>query len=326
MKTSSILVAVAALAAKVSAHYTFPGLILNGTTSPDWQYVRQTNNFQDLNPVTDVTSTDIRCYTSLESGTAPSIATVAAGSTIGFSVPITMYHAGVVNVYMAKAPTGTDVASWDGSGNVWFKVVFQIPAVADGVTINFPAENLATVVFTVPSQLPSGQYLIRVENIALHVAFDFAGESRFLTILRRGNGTPGPLVSFPGAYTGNEPGILINIYFPIPTTYIQPGPAVWPASGSGAVSSSVHPFNPSTTEYLPGIARTPDLELDDGHQDDPTRDHHHGFDNEGFNNYNRDEDDDEHRSDEHRYRGGVGTVRWPGQSHPHPPSRRENKC
>ncbi|KAJ7164142.1 glycosyl hydrolase family 61-domain-containing protein [Mycena filopes] len=248
MKTSSILVAVAALAAKVSAHYTFPGLILNGTTSPDWQYVRQTNNFQDLNPVTDVTSTDIRCYTSLESGTAPSIATVAAGSTIGFSVPITMYHAGVVNVYMAKAPTGTDVASWDGSGNVWFKV-FQIPAVADGVTINFPAENLATVIFTVPSQLPSGQYLIRVENIALHVAFDFAGAQFYIgcaqvQVTNGGNGTPVPLVSFPGAYTGNEPGILINIYFPIPTTYIQPGPAVWPASGSGAPAP---PTSSSTT-------------------------------------------------------------------------------
>ncbi|KAJ7131542.1 hypothetical protein C8R43DRAFT_1110735, partial [Mycena crocata] len=30
-------------------------------------------------------------------------------------------------------------------------------------------------------------------------------------------------------------GILINIYWPIiPTTYIQPGPPVWPAGGSGS--------------------------------------------------------------------------------------------
>ena len=28
-----------------------------------------------------------------------------------------------------------------------------------------------------------------------------------------GNGSPSPLVSIPGVYTGNEPGILINIYY-----------------------------------------------------------------------------------------------------------------
>ncbi|KAJ7152035.1 glycosyl hydrolase family 61-domain-containing protein [Mycena filopes] len=281
MKSLSILVAVTALAAKVSAHYTWPQLILGGVNSTAWQYVRQTNNWQDLNPVTDVTSTDIRCYTSLESGTS-STATVAAGSTIGFIVvgnpPTGLYHAGVVNVYMAKAPTGTDVASWDGSGDVWFKV-FEIPAVADGVTIEFPslsASNftssslvhyayrlsdldLMEVNFPIPSQLPSGQYLIRIEHIALHVATTFGGaqarEGYLLIspsyaqptfpmqfyigcsqvqVTNGGTGTPGPLVAFPGAYTGNEPGILINIYFPIPTSYIQPGPAVWPAGGSGA--------------------------------------------------------------------------------------------
>ncbi|KAG6827156.1 hypothetical protein H0H93_015822, partial [Arthromyces matolae] len=57
-----------------------------------------------------------------------------------------------------------------------------------------------------------------------------------------GSGTPGPLVSIPGVYTGNarflssrqtrlvadlilqEPGILINIYYPVPTSYTNPGP------------------------------------------------------------------------------------------------------
>ncbi|KAJ7031719.1 glycosyl hydrolase family 61-domain-containing protein [Mycena alexandri] len=245
MKSLSVLVAVAALAAKVSAHYTWPQLIVGGVNTSTWEFVRQTNNWQDLNPVTDVTSTDIRCFTSGESGTS-STATVAAGTTVGFTVvgnPSSLYHPGSVNVYMAKAPTGTDVASWDGSGNVWFKV-FQIPAVADGVTIEFPSENLTEVNFTIPSQLPSGQYLIRIEHIALHLAESFAGAQFYIScaqvqVTNGGTGTPGPLVAFPGAYTGNEPGILINIYFPIPTSYIQPGPAVWPAGGSGAPAPPV---------------------------------------------------------------------------------------
>ncbi|KAJ7774055.1 glycosyl hydrolase family 61-domain-containing protein [Mycena metata] len=268
MKPLSVLVAVAALAAKVSAHYTWPQLIIGGVnTTSAWEFVRQTNNWQDLNPVTDVTSTDIRCYTSLESGTS-STATVAAGSTVGFTVsgnPDTgLYHPGSVNVYMAKAPAGTDVASWDGSGDVWFKV-FQIPAVADGVTIQFPSENLVAVNFTIPSALPSGQYLIRIEHIALHVAETFGGAQFYIScaqvqVTNGGTGTPGPLVAFPGAYTGNEPGILINIYFPIPTSYIQPGPAVWSAGGSGApappVSSSTSSTIVKTTPPVTSTAST----------------------------------------------------------------------
>ena len=34
-------------------------------------------------------------------------------------------------------------------------------------------------------------------------------------MLNGGSGTPGPLVEIPGVYTGNEPGILINIYYPV---------------------------------------------------------------------------------------------------------------
>ncbi|KAJ7131541.1 glycosyl hydrolase family 61-domain-containing protein [Mycena crocata] len=244
MKSLSILVAISALAANVAAHYILPDLVVGGVATGDWKYVRQTNNWQDTNPVTgsDINGTDIRCYTSLQSGTASTV-TVAAGATLGFTIPQTMYHPGTLNVYMAKAPAGVDVAKWDGSGNVWFKI-FQIPAVADGVTFTFPSTNLGQFNFQIPSAVPSGQYLIRAEHIALHVAYDLGGVQFFLScaqveVTNGGTGTPGPLVSFPGAYTGNEPGILINIYFPIPTSYIQPGPPVWPAVGSGSPAPPV---------------------------------------------------------------------------------------
>ncbi|KAJ7101358.1 glycosyl hydrolase family 61-domain-containing protein [Mycena belliarum] len=218
MKSLSILNAAAALLAEVSAHYTFPQLIVGGVNSSAWQYVRETNNWQDLNPLTDVSTTDVRCYSSAESGTSSTMS-VAAGSTVGFTVdgnPANTYHPGVLNVYMAKAPAGTDVASWDGSGEVWFKI-YEIPAVTDGLSeVNFP----------IPSETPSGQYLIRVEHIALHVASSFGGAQFYIAcaqveVTNGGTGTPGPLVEFPGEYTGNEPGILIDIYYPIPTSYTQ---------------------------------------------------------------------------------------------------------
>jgi len=230
----SYIALLSALASQVSAHYVFPNLILNGSPSADWQYIRQTNNYENLGPVTDVTSADFTCYNTAEN-IIPATATVTAGSKIGFQVygnPSDLYHAGVVNVYMAKAPS--TAASFTGaSGNVWFKV-FEITAVTDGgTTITFPAENLPAVNFTIPAALPSGQYLVRMEAIAIHSASYFGGAQFYIgcaqiNVTGGGKGTPGPLVAIPGVYTGNEPGILIDIYYPIPATYVQPGPAVWP--------------------------------------------------------------------------------------------------
>jgi len=220
---------VLSLGAIASAHYTFPSLIINNVITTAWEYVRETNNFDSQNPVTDVTSIDFRCYTSQTNALASTV-NVAAGSQIGIESDGTIYHPGVVNVYMAKAPS--NITTWDGSGAVWFKV-YQISAVTDGgTTITFPAQNLPGVSFTIPKSLPSGQYLVRMEAIALHVAETFGGAQFYIScgqinVTGGGSGTPGPLVSIPGVYTGNEPGILINIYYPIPTTYVQPGPAVW---------------------------------------------------------------------------------------------------
>ncbi|KAJ6576023.1 glycoside hydrolase [Mycena vulgaris] len=240
MKSLTILVAVAALATKVSAHYVWPQLIVGGANTTAWQYVRQTNNWQDLNPLTDVTSNDIRCYSSTQSGTS-STTSIAAGSTVGFTLngnPSNLYHPGVLNVYMGKAPAGTDVASWDGSGSAWFKI-YQISAVTDGgTTITFPATGMSQVTFTIPSATPSGQYLIRIEHIALHSASYYGGAQFYIAcaqvqVTNGGSGTPGPLVSFPGAYTSHtQTTYSMNMYYPIPVTYTQPGPPVWPASGS----------------------------------------------------------------------------------------------
>ncbi|KII84290.1 glycoside hydrolase family 61 protein [Plicaturopsis crispa FD-325 SS-3] len=225
MKTISIA-SVLALASAAAAHYTFPSLVVDGTTTPAWVNVRKTNNYNTQAPVTDVTSPDFRCYDSETDPTAETI-TVAAGSQLGIMSDGTIYHPGVVNVYMANADGDAD--SFAGDGPVWFKV-YQISAVTDGgSSISFPAEGVPGVSFTVPEALPTGQYLVRMEAIALHVASTFGGAQFYLScgqvaVTGGGSGTPGPLVSIPGVYTGYEPGILININYPIPANYTQPGP------------------------------------------------------------------------------------------------------
>ena len=140
------------------------------------------SHLASLRQVTDVTSPDFRCYDSQTDPTASTI-TVAAGAQLGIMSDGTIYHPGVVNVYMAKAPSG-DAATFDGSGTVWFKV-YQISAVTDGGTsISWPAQNLPGVTFTLPKNLPTGQYLVRMEAIALHVASTYGGAQFYVSGIR----------------------------------------------------------------------------------------------------------------------------------------------
>jgi hypothetical protein len=88
-----------------------------------------------------------------------------------------------------------------------------------------------SVSFTIPKNVPSGDYLIRVESIALHQANVVGGAQFYLAcaqvkVTDGGNGKPGPLVSFPGAYKATDSGLILP-YSPVPTSYSAPGPAVW---------------------------------------------------------------------------------------------------
>ncbi|RDB26589.1 putative endo-beta-1,4-glucanase D [Hypsizygus marmoreus] len=255
VKSLSLLTALCVAVTQVKAHYTFPSLVVNGKTTAAWANVRQTNNYNSRSPVTDVKSADFRCYTSQTGATATTI-DVAAGSQLGIVSDGTIYHPGPVNVYMAKAPS--TAAGWSGDGAVWFKV-HEVGAVTDGgSSINWPAYNAPSVTFTLPKSLPSGQYLVRIESIALHSASTFGGAQFYIScgqinVTGGGSGKPGPLVSIPGVYTGNEPGILINIYYPVPKTYTNPGP----------VSHQLHflPFTPLKFRFNTGDLLFPAIAL-----------------------------------------------------------------
>ncbi|TVY73193.1 putative endo-beta-1,4-glucanase D [Lachnellula suecica] len=224
------LASILALVAAVQAHYTFPSLIAGGTTTTQWQYVRQWTGYQTNDPVTDVTSTDIRCNVGASTKSVSTMS-VAAGSTVGFTAAPDIYHPGPLQAYMAKVPAGQTAATFDGSGAVWFKIYEQGP-VFGGSALTWPSNGATTVSFTIPPSTPAGDYLFRVEHIALHTA-TAAGGAQFyiscaqITVTGGGSGTPGPLVAFPGAYKATDPGLMINIYYPVPTTYTFPGPAVW---------------------------------------------------------------------------------------------------
>jgi hypothetical protein len=87
---------------------------------------------------------------------------------------------------------------------------------------------------TIPKATPDGDYLLRVEHIALHMAMQ-ANKAQFylscsqVKITGGGSGTPAPLAALPGAYKSSDPGILVDLgkYTSNPGDYVGPGPAVW---------------------------------------------------------------------------------------------------
>lgn len=71
--------------------------------------------------------------------------------------------------------------------------------------------------FDMPNCVAPGDYLLRVELLALHSAYD-VGQAQFymecaqIRITGGGNNAGGETVSFPGAYNAEHPGIKISIY------------------------------------------------------------------------------------------------------------------
>lgn len=108
---------------------TFTNLIVDGIKSGYYQYVRINNNHWSHQSVQDVNSTDMRCGGEMIFPTNASTKAVSAGTTVGFSVEGGLGHPGPLQFYMAQAPAGQNLSSWNGTGDVWFKIAGDPPKV-----------------------------------------------------------------------------------------------------------------------------------------------------------------------------------------------------
>ncbi|KAI1144117.1 glycoside hydrolase family 61 protein [Hypoxylon sp. FL0543] len=226
MKAAAALALLVA-GAQAAPHYTFPNLA--GTSA--WSSVRQTANWQSNGPVTDVNSEAIRCYQRAPGG-APDTTQVQAGGQITWVANPNIYHPGALSAYMAKVPSGQTAADWDGSGKVWFKVYQDLPT-SSGGQYTWPSNGKAQVTFTVPQCLAEGDYLFRIEHVALHSASAAGGAQFYISCAQvhvsggSGSAQPADLVSFPGAYKATDPGLMINIYNNGGKAYQPAGPSVF---------------------------------------------------------------------------------------------------
>ncbi|KAG7442955.1 uncharacterized protein BT62DRAFT_982159 [Guyanagaster necrorhizus] len=205
-------------AAIVSAHTIFQELYVNGVDQGHETGIR----VPDYDgPITDVTSNDIICNGGINPYHQP----------IDPADPVDPSHKGPILAYLAQVPNATQSTV---TGLQWYKIYED--GYSNGVwAVDTLIANKGKVSFTIPSCVAAGQYLLRVELIALHAASSYPGAQFYMECAQlqiTGGGSASPAtVSFPGAYKGTDPGIKINIYEPL-SNYTIPGPSVFSCSGS----------------------------------------------------------------------------------------------
>ncbi|KAF7589363.1 hypothetical protein BBP40_004443 [Aspergillus hancockii] len=254
MKVS--LLAAAAIAPLASAHYFFDTLIIDGQETSPNQYVRSNTRPAKYNPTKwantrdDMTPEvpDFRCNKgAFTFAGQTATAEVKAGSKLALKLAVgaTMQHPGPGLVYMSKAPR--TAKEYEGDDE-WFKIHEE--GVCDK-NKDFTRDAWCTwdkdrIEFTVPADLPDGEYLIRPEHIGVHGAH--VGQAEFyntcaqVKVVGGGNGTPGPTVKFPGAYKKDDPSFNFSIYGGY-KEYPMPGPEIWTGELGSSSASKVANVN-----------------------------------------------------------------------------------
>ncbi|KAF5106020.1 hypothetical protein DV453_004305 [Geotrichum candidum] len=174
-------------------------------------------------PVADFTTRDIVCNENASA--AALVAEVDAGAEITFywgTWPES--HKGPVMTYLANC--GSDCRTVDPAALFYFKIDHAGLEDGEWISDQIIANNLSYTI-TIPEDIAPGNYLIRHELLALHLASDELGAQFYpmcANLRISGSGIINPTgVKFPGAYKMDDPGILVNIYNDI-DTYTIPGP------------------------------------------------------------------------------------------------------
>ncbi|KAG6918734.1 hypothetical protein DXG01_012219 [Tephrocybe rancida] len=217
MKVTSVIIGLAAIAQSASAHYIFNQLLVNGNVNTAAVRVPRDNM-----PIKPVTSNAMRC--NVNPGHATQTVSVAAGSSIGFQMTVgNIYHQGPAAIYLGKAPGSA--SEWDGSGTKWFKIAEW--GAASFNPFSFKSLGQSKLTTTIPKNTPSGEYLVRVEQLGLHLLppESFVSCAQ-IKVTGGGSGNPSK-VAIPGYIGAGDAAVNVNIYPPYPSSYTCPGPKVW---------------------------------------------------------------------------------------------------
>jgi len=126
----------------------------------------------------------------------------------------------------------TPCSQFDSTTAQWFKIN-QVGQNPDGTWAQANFMNGKSVPLTLPATLAPGNYIMRHEIVALHLAVTLGGAEFYPSCTQLkvgGSQTGGPqpseLVSLPGAYKDTDPGIFDQAVFNPGAPYTFPGPPV----------------------------------------------------------------------------------------------------
>ncbi|KAF2252649.1 lytic polysaccharide monooxygenase [Trematosphaeria pertusa] len=214
------------LPALTSAHCVAQRVRVNGQDNGELVGIRTpTSN----NPIQNVNDGNFACNSGFKTPVSTKVIDVKGGDKVGVmwghviggaqfandkDNPIAASHKGPTIFYMAKVD---DAAKADGKGLKWFKVAQDGLDGSGKWGVDRMISSGGWVDFTMPSCVAPGQYLLRAEIIALHSATK-PSQAQFyvgcaqIKVSGSGTSTGSQTVSFPGAYSAQDPGILVNIY------------------------------------------------------------------------------------------------------------------
>ncbi|KAJ7483444.1 glycosyl hydrolase family 61-domain-containing protein [Mycena latifolia] len=266
----SALIALTALP-KALAHGGVLSYNIGGTVYQGWSpYNTPTGQtgierpWSTYNPILSPTDPTIACNDDGTSGALQLTATVKAGTPIvAYWNQVWPHPYGPMLTYLAQCP-GTTCTGVNANTLKWFKI--DQSGLISGTVFNGywgsgkMIDQNSSWTTTIPATVPSGNYLIRFETIALHsLPAQFYPECAQITIT--GGGTLAPtaaqLVTFPGAYSATDPGLTVDIYSnaaQTQTTYPIPGP---PLYGSASSPTSTGGSVPPATTVTTTVSSTP---------------------------------------------------------------------
>ncbi|KAF4585189.1 hypothetical protein EYR40_002026 [Pleurotus pulmonarius] len=170
------------------------------------------------------------------------------------------HNTGPSLTYLASCGS-TSCDKFNAADAKWFKI-HEAGKKSNGQWFQQDVMNGAPVSFTLPANLAPGNYLLRHEIIALHLApkAEFYPSCTQIKVGGNKNGVPkaSELVSFPGAYQDSDPGITgKGIYSGRASDYQMPGPKIASlVAGSGDVTEPAATTKAATSSTKPAVVST----------------------------------------------------------------------
>ncbi|KAL6238513.1 hypothetical protein BDW75DRAFT_227942 [Aspergillus navahoensis] len=216
-----------------------PKLIAWSTTATDTGYVAPTA-YGD---------SDIVCHRGAEPGALSAEISPGSSVTLYWSTWPTDHH-GPVITYLANC--NGDCASVDKTALEFFKIDAGGLIDNSAVPGSWASDELIAANFsrtvTIPSDIASGNYVLRHEIIALHGAGAKDGAQNYpqcINLKVTGSGTATPAGTLgTELYKDTDAGILVNIWNAL-SSYVIPGPALYTAGSGDSVSNTATPTTTS---------------------------------------------------------------------------------